>query len=388
MPSRIEGNGHSDSNNNESHLSASAHISRPDITRSPSSSYLSNYQHHSYPHHRHHRPTSQRLQSFSLIGALEFRNVVNSLQRESGAAALSAFDSPVSPSYAAGHYNFRPSRRSSRDSANLMWDDDVELNRPTSGSSTPQNVGHSPELLSPETLHPSNHHAHFEFPSPTPHQRPINDGEFDSPAITLSIPSPILEADSRSLTPEITHTVNTDANLPSPRSRSPSYTPSISSSTPPQFTKPIETKSKRARWLSLVRGVTHALFPTLVDLRKKSALGMSASILAAPAVFLLTLTLPVVVSDQGRSAHGRGSEVDEGTTLTGHDASFDSHKSINGNGNGNGHDIVLDGSNRAREAEDRVREGHLIDLETSSPSSRPHPHPLHPHHSHHKTHQA
>ncbi|KAF8754385.1 hypothetical protein RHS01_06183 [Rhizoctonia solani] len=49
------------------------------------------------PSHVHQLP------SFSLLGALEFRTVVNSLHGSSTAGTLSMFDAPVSP-YAAGHY--------------------------------------------------------------------------------------------------------------------------------------------------------------------------------------------------------------------------------------------------------------------------------------------
>ncbi|KAG8975105.1 hypothetical protein FRB90_009607, partial [Tulasnella sp. 427] len=65
-----------------------------------------------------HDPT---LPSFSLIGALEFRSVVDALEKESTAATLSMFNSPATP-YAAGHYHrhrttsehSRHSRRNSR----------------------------------------------------------------------------------------------------------------------------------------------------------------------------------------------------------------------------------------------------------------------------------
>ena len=62
-------------------------------------------------------PHLGQMPSFSLAGALEFRQVVASLQHQSAGAALSAFESPVSP-YAGGHYHAhglsrRPSSQSS-----------------------------------------------------------------------------------------------------------------------------------------------------------------------------------------------------------------------------------------------------------------------------------
>ncbi|CCO28926.1 Putative cation exchanger C3A12,06c [Rhizoctonia solani AG-1 IB] len=59
-----------------------------------------------------------QLPSFSLLGALEFRTVVNSLHGSSTAGTLNMFDAPVSP-YAAGHYR-RLSIVSSRSSASSV----------------------------------------------------------------------------------------------------------------------------------------------------------------------------------------------------------------------------------------------------------------------------
>ncbi|KAF9520833.1 hypothetical protein BS47DRAFT_1311298 [Hydnum rufescens UP504] len=59
----------------------------------------------------------------------------------------------------------------------------------------------------------------------------------------------------------------------------------------------ISTKrSKTGRVLKFAGQIAHVVFPTLHRLRTKNVLGIMASILAAPAVLLLTISLPVVIS--------------------------------------------------------------------------------------------
>ena len=54
--------------------------------------------------------------------------------------------------------------------------------------------------------------------------------------------------------------------------------------------------TKRQRLWGTTKQILHTLFPTLHHFCKQSTLGKIASLLAAPAVMLLTLTLPVVVT--------------------------------------------------------------------------------------------
>lgn len=54
--------------------------------------------------------------------------------------------------------------------------------------------------------------------------------------------------------------------------------------------------SRRQRALSVLKQITHTLFPSLCHFQNQTVLGQIASIFAAPAVMLLTLTLPVVVT--------------------------------------------------------------------------------------------
>ncbi|KAG8969458.1 hypothetical protein FRC03_002734 [Tulasnella sp. 419] len=75
---------------------------------------LTHNQSHRHRRHSHHRPHSPtHMPSFSLLGALEFRSVINALQKESTSEALNVFDQP-SPStpYAANYYRTHHHRHS------------------------------------------------------------------------------------------------------------------------------------------------------------------------------------------------------------------------------------------------------------------------------------
>jgi sodium/potassium/calcium exchanger 6 len=81
-------------------------ISTPNL-RAETHGTLENFRlHHSMRDVTRQTPLT-RLPSFSLIGALEFRQVITSLQRESATSALSPFELPISP-FAAGHYHPHP----------------------------------------------------------------------------------------------------------------------------------------------------------------------------------------------------------------------------------------------------------------------------------------
>ncbi|EAU85483.2 hypothetical protein CC1G_06384 [Coprinopsis cinerea okayama7 len=166
-------------------------------------------------------PSHHQLPSFSLIGALEFRDVVQSLRREASASSLGIFESPITP-YAGGHYHspystIRRGRRSSQSSQETGGD-------------------------------------YFAGAVPTQN----------------SVPS----------------ILRTPASPTNSESHEVLYVP----------------PTKRQRILDVSWHIFHTLFPTLAHIREQSLLGRIASVFAAPAVFLLTVTLPVVVS---RHEHGR-----------------------------------------------------------------------------------
>lgn len=212
-------------------------------SRSPSPTFNST----SHPHHIPHMP------SFSLVGALEFRQVVASLRNEGSSSSLNIFDSPITP-YAGGHYHHRSRTRShprtptTHDHDRDPWDAALALNE-----------RRTPNLLV------------------TPAQ---NDSRPGSPDLSGSAYFDVPASMSSSI-PTISHTP-----------ASPTGTETDTDSQNYSHIPP--TKWQRAK--HLLATCYHILFPTLHHFRSQSLLGQIASVFAAPAVSLLTLTLPVVVT--------------------------------------------------------------------------------------------
>lgn len=197
-------------------------------------------------------PHLVQLPSFSLVGALEFRQVVASLRHQAASSSLSMFDSPVTP-FAGGHYRAHSTpRRSSRASTLTReedpWEAALGLQRLTSPALTPPEE--SRRSSSPSTI----------------------------PSIMRTPASPTISEDSEAQT----------------------YVP----------------PTKRQRAMSLLGRIAYTLFPSLHNFESQSVLGQFASIFAAPAILLLTITLPVAVTpyisaDTSREKiHGDGRLVD------------------------------------------------------------------------------
>ncbi|CAL1716757.1 unnamed protein product [Somion occarium] len=231
-----------------------------------------------------HRPPSTHshvghMPSFSLIGALEFRRVVSELQQQSASSALSLFESPLTP-YPGGHYHTHP-HRGSRERTPIDYGSerdpwDTALGLPLHDRS-PQ--GAIPPLIEEETT-------------------------------TEGGPTPMIT---------ITHTPASPVTETSSEVESTRYTP----------------LTKRQRAFRVLAHVYHILFPTLQDFKAKSLLGKIAAVFAAPAVTVLTLTLPVVVTDYDcDGAHEEKFLTDEGRLI----------------------DFEEEGVERALIAEDRVEE--------------------------------
>lgn len=198
------------------------------------------------PRTRSSSPSSPRLNhmpSFSLVGALEFRRVVSSLQKDSASTRLSAFESPLTP-YGGPHYH---------------------RHRTTSGSRTP---------------------------SRTPH-RQSRDLEQDPWDITLGVP-----LDERSPPTIVTPVISEEPLDFGERTPLPSiaHTPASPISETDSDPHTLVSPTRKQRVWSTLTHVAHILFPTLRDLKSKSLLGQVAAVFAAPAVMMLTITLPVVVT--------------------------------------------------------------------------------------------
>jgi sodium/potassium/calcium exchanger 6 len=180
--------------------------------------------------------------SFSLVGALEFRSVISSLQQEAAGSPMDTFEPLLTP-YIGGHYHGIGRSRSRSHSGSLHTSDtssDVPLN---DRSSLPQ-----ASRLAPDQGHSSP----------------------ESPLI-------LIDSEAEPQIPEISH-------IPaSPRSDNSSDIAHYE----------VATRRQTVR-LALNR-MCHILFPTMHEFKTKSLLGKVAAVFAAPAVFALTITLPVAV---------------------------------------------------------------------------------------------
>ncbi|KAJ6619704.1 Sodium/calcium exchanger protein-domain-containing protein [Mycena sp. CBHHK59/15] len=199
-------------------------------------------------------PSFAAMPSFSLVGALEFRQVVASLQHEAAGSSLNIFDSPFTP-YAGGHYNSLRSRSRTLSREVDPWD--TALGVPLDERSRPQLVVTPALTEEPEdTMYGSTTEGRS-------HSR-----ETSVPSISRTPASPtISDGDTES--------------------------------------QNFQPPTRRQRFVYAIGSIYHTLFPSLHRFRSKTVLGQIASVFATPAVMLLTLTLPVVVTPYHSTHHSR-----------------------------------------------------------------------------------
>ncbi|KDR76331.1 hypothetical protein GALMADRAFT_226030 [Galerina marginata CBS 339.88] len=202
-----------------------------------------------YSYSRSPSPTSShiaQLPSFSLIGALEFRDVVASLKKQAAGTSLGIFETPVTP-YAGGHYHVHtPVSRRSLSLASSMDEETFTSLQLRGRSSTGSPIPEEPRNLAvPDDY----------FGAISPGSQP------PLPSILRTPASP----------PMTTSDVDSEEQLYSP-------------------------PTKRQRAWAVISKTYHTLFPTLHNLGSQSVLSTIACLLAAPAVLCLTITLPVVVT--------------------------------------------------------------------------------------------
>jgi sodium/potassium/calcium exchanger 6 len=179
--------------------------------------------------------------SFSLVGALEFRSVISSLQQEATGTSLGTFEPRLTP-YIGGHYHGVGHSRSRSHSGSHTSDasSDVPL---SDRSSMPR-----ASRLAPDQGH--------SLP--------------ESPLV-------LINSETEPRIPEISHTPA------SPRSDNSTDIAHY------------EVATRRQTVRLALKRMCHVLFPTMHEFKTKSLLGKVAAVFAAPAVFALTITLPVVV---------------------------------------------------------------------------------------------
>lgn len=288
--------------------------------------------------------------NFSLLGAIEFRDVVNSLKRENASRTPSPSRSPYtaiertdyfsavtgpghghrrSISHAAG--NRRSSAQAqyrSRAISHVVQPGSMATFSMTPSDLSPKRAspirtasapGHPPLRSSPErpklrpnsaarTLPNTNESSVSRSPSSSP-ENPWKDQTGNAPSLPpprpalpkLDIPEPLLPKRRHGATPSIS------IMDPSGHVEEPIFSPpqdgdgdGAPSSRRPSTTG---TRESRFRIRRRTRMILRVLFPSLQSFRHKSLFGQFLSVFSVPAIFVLTLTLPVV-DDGGRAEGG------------------------------------------------------------------------------------
>lgn len=250
---------------------------------------------------------------FSLLGAVEFRDVVNAL-RQSGELPASGSSSrhpsrPATPVRSPLHESadsdyFHHSHRTKHQRHSSMQglavvERRVSMTRSRSGSLHPAWIGRSRQSTLDDTPGPSPL-------SPLAASPPQPGGDPDVEHIPMAA------------SPRNKHNLTLDIPPPELTTVIASITPMSAASEVPQIAlhdedgeeaEPMMPLSRKTtveivarKSLGAMRIVIHTLFPSLQGFRHKSLLGMGLAVLSVPAIFILTLTLPVI--DDGRGDEG------------------------------------------------------------------------------------
>ncbi|KAG6837375.1 hypothetical protein H0H93_010533 [Arthromyces matolae] len=218
------------------------------------------------PSHSH-----AKLPSFSLVGALEFAQVVSSLQREAAGPSLSMFDSPVTP-YAGGHYHSHHSSRS------------LTPRTPVGREQNPWRNSREFDSRSRSSRQPSPSLSPIALEEPRLMRSSLSSDYFGRPSLLQLSP------------------LSSSAALPSIIRTSASPTSSEDGESAGQLFVP---RTRYEQFRHVIHQIFYVLFPSFRQFRNQPLLSRAVGILAAPAVLLLTLTLPVVVTPYDLDAASR-----------------------------------------------------------------------------------
>lgn len=264
---------------------------------------------------------------FSLLGAVEFRDVVNSLKQSGDLPSpgssrhTSRPSTPVrSPMHDSADPDYFHSHRTKhyRHSSvqglaaverrvSITRSRSASLHPAWSGKSTRQSTLEGPSELSPVSSSPPQPNG-----DPDVEHIPLSASPRNKHLLTLDIPQQEVTTIVASTSPP-----NTAATATA-RGMAPVGGPTTPVTGVPQIalqnedgeqeppimplsrSQTVELVARRS--LNTVRVVLHTLFPSLQGFHHKSFLGMGLAVLSVPAIFILTLTLPVI--DDGRADEG------------------------------------------------------------------------------------
>jgi sodium/potassium/calcium exchanger 6 len=254
--------------------------------------------------------------NFSLLGAIEFRDVVNSLKREGASRTPSPGRSPYTAVertdyFTAGHrrsVSHVPARRTSLQNRSRAISHVVQPGNMATFSMTPSEMPSTrmkpARIQTAPGLVDTGASGQTEETSMSPTSstdNPWKDQNGNPPARPLlpklSIPSPKLlpfKKKSHGTTPSIS------IMDPSGHVEEPIFSPPTQESTP--LSTPYTRSETRFRFRHRTRMILRVLFPSLQSFRHKSYFGQILSVFSVPAILVLTITLPVV--DDGNQEGG------------------------------------------------------------------------------------
>lgn len=272
--------------------------------------------------------------NFSLLGAIEFRDVVNSLKKEGVSRTPSPGRSPYTAVERTDYFGFTAGHRRSVSQAAVRRSSSVNTSVPTSsGQNRSRAISHVVQpgnmatfTMTPSDISPSKR-MRLDRTRTAPHlgttppqhlaQAPRQTGEEEE--VLLSPTS----SDSQNQNPWKDQSGNPPLkpvlpklSIPEPpvlngklQKKRHGATPSISIMDPsghveePIFSPPPaptptafghQPRETRFRFRHRTRMILRVLFPSLQSFRHKSVIGMILSVFSVPAILVLTLTLPVV----------------------------------------------------------------------------------------------
>lgn len=259
-------------------------------------------------HQKHEYDEDAQRAGFSLLGAVEFRDVVKHLQHDLSPSSSRHGSRPSSPLrtptdgnegdyfHHTHHHHSRHHRRSSSQGLAII---DPALRRmsrsrsasllhPSSTSRSRQASGEYPDNLSPVPGSPGALQAEDDAESVPLSPLPPSSPALRQQELHVSIPNGERAPESPTSI-DLPHLAVTE---PSGALRRPTM----------PLTRSNTVDSVAKRGVAAFHKTIHTLFPSLQGFRHKSVVGMALAILSVPAIFILTLTLPVV--DDGRGDEG------------------------------------------------------------------------------------
>ncbi|WVQ70599.1 hypothetical protein IAR50_000118 [Cryptococcus sp. DSM 104548] len=276
--------------------------------------------------HLHHDPldTPTPRANMSLLGAIEFRDVVNSLRKEGGSIRSGQSSGSVSPADTVtprmdgrerGDYFGNVGHRRSishtlgRGGLGTPGGGSKRLRSSSLRQSSGQMPGQTSESERRAAL-PSRHTYQGGVPatvglgiSGSPESNPWHDQPGNPPTPATSLQPPVLSPTKPNLPKLVIPGDNNAAQeVPSISILDPSGHTASPMPTPPLV-------SERHRRINHIRAALKIMFPSMQSFRHKSILGMVLAIVTAPQILALTLTLPVV--DDGHEMEEGEIQLDE-----------------------------------------------------------------------------